>query len=706
MASYINNQTITGDASTQQSVAVSLGDPSGYPASALNVGSTYSGFTNGPSGFIQNAAVDGGGVATSGTLTADITNQGTIVVSGTGGVDGIFVAGTLTGTIDNSGTIARIDGSSGDAIGIGAGPAMPGSLIGSVVNSGVVENAGLGYAVNFSAAQHDETLTNTGSIIGSIALSPNADVVNIDGGTIFGNILAGAAGHGMIDVAVGSGNVFNALGELGDPQGSALAAVNVVSGTLALSDWGINAQAVNVATGATLVGPGTSFHGTLTNDGVFEAAAGTSLLAGPVGGSGHFAIDSGATLELGSAAAGNVVFTGPDGVLKLDAPQSFTGSVVGFSTGDTIDLSGIAANSVSLSSGNQLTVTNSGATVATVHLVGDFSPAAFQVQADGSGGTAITVGLPAAAPVSVATALSTPAGVPAAISDTAAAVQAHLDALQGLAASGSLGSITMTDTALPNLSVSTAQLTTDAAVLADITSNFTLSVDASAPNLTILAPAGHATTAVFSGAADQYAVASIPNSDSFLVTETGTGRASADLLTNVTALQFSNGTEIVATTAPPAGGSVSSAMVTELYGAAFGRTPDAAGLNFYETYAAAHPGTPFVQFATWFLTSPEYTGNPEHNYSDDAAGDAQFISDSYNNLLHRAPEAGATGWYQTHVIDPMLAGLAPGSAALAQAETAAHAQVLAYFSQSPEFLSDVTVTAQHPADAHHWLMLV
>jgi hypothetical protein len=33
-----------------------------------------------------------------------------------------------------------------------------------------------------------------------------------------------------------------------------------------------------------------------------------------------------------------------------------------------------------------------------------------------------------------------------------------------------------------------------------------------------------------------------------------------------------------------------------------------------------------------------------------------------------------------------------------------HAQVLAFFSQSAEFLGDVQVTAQHPSSGSHWLL--
>ena len=87
------------------------------------------------------------------------------------------------------------------------------------------------------------------------------------------------------------------------------------------------------------------------------------------------------------------------------------------------------------------------------------------------------------------------------------------------------------------------------------------------------------------------------------------------------------------------------------------------------------------------------------------AGEAAFITATYQNLLDRAPETGAVAYYE-NVIDPMLANLTPGTAAYAKADLAAEAQVLAYFSQSPEFRADVTVTAQNPASASHWLILI
>jgi hypothetical protein len=79
---------------------------------------------------------------------------------------------------------------------------------------------------------------------------------------------------------------------------------------------------------------------------------------------------------------------------------------------------------------------------------------------------------------SVAGALAVPAALFArlqgelAISDTAAAVDTNLDALQALVAQGEIGAITLTDGGSPTLNISAAQLSNDAATLLDIRSSF------------------------------------------------------------------------------------------------------------------------------------------------------------------------------------------------------------------------------------------
>src|SRR6201999_2402168 len=130
---------------------------------------------------------------------------------------------------------------------------------------------------------------------------------------------------------------------------------------------------------------------------------------------------------------------------------------------------------------------------------------------------------------------------------------------------------------------------------------------------------------------------------------------------------------------PNTNGAVNSGNITDLYAAVFAREPDLPGLAYYENALKTAPSTPITTFALQFLQSPEYTNNPAHDYAQNSAGDAQFVTDTYNNLLHRGPETGAVAWYQANVINPILGTATPGTAAYTQAELAAHAAVLADF---------------------------
>ncbi len=308
------------------------------------------------------------------------------------------------------------------------------------------------------------------------------------------------------------------------------------------------------------------------------------------------------------------------------------------------------------------------------------------------------------APVETAAqATASPPGGQVAISDSAANVNADLDALQSLFAAGKITGITLTDSGIPSLSVSAAQATNDAQLLKDIGTNYTLTIDGTAANITASGIAGHGTIVKFSGMADQYTVTPAGDGVNFTVTDTSTGRASIDHLGTVTALQFSDFTDFIANA--PSNTGITTGNVTEIYAAVLGRVPDVPGLAYYQQLAATTPSLTLSQLAQNFLSSPEYVNNTAHNYAQSAAGDAQFVTDTYANLLHRAPEAGAVAFYQS-VIAQFTNGLTPGTAAYAAAALAGHAQVLVDFSASPEYLGDVQITAQHPADAQHFLYVI
>ncbi len=286
------------------------------------------------------------------------------------------------------------------------------------------------------------------------------------------------------------------------------------------------------------------------------------------------------------------------------------------------------------------------------------------------------------------------------VSAPAAIIQGNLDALQYLVGRGLVTSIVVTDSGFPTISVTAAQLINDDAALRDMSGNFAIDVNAAAPDLSINGVAGHANMAIFTGAADQYSVAASRNGDGLIVTDTE--HNSVDSITNISALQFADVTEIVA--APPGPASaVSTGNVTELYAAVLDRAPDLSGLTFYQTYLQNNPTTPLQQFALWFLSSTEYSS--AHSYAQSSAGDTQFIEDSYENLLHRTPSASEVSFYETTVLAPAVAGLTPGTNAYASAQLQAHALMLVYFSASAEFLADVQVTTATPASPQHWLVL-
>jgi hypothetical protein len=289
------------------------------------------------------------------------------------------------------------------------------------------------------------------------------------------------------------------------------------------------------------------------------------------------------------------------------------------------------------------------------------------------------------------------------LTDSAANVLAALDPLQSIESKGITLSISLSDSGIPNLSLTPTQLAADSGVLKSITGDFTLTVDGSAANITADGIAGRGTIVKFTGPAADYTITAAGDGINFTVTDTGTGRASTDHLSNITALQFSDGTDFVADM--PSATGITTGNVTALYSAVLARTPDVAGLAYYQAAIANNPGLTMNQLAQYFLSSPEYQNNSAHNYAQTAAGDAQFITDTYTNLLHRAPDTGAIPFYQA-VINQFTNGVAPGTAAYTAAELAGHAQVLVYFSVSPEFLNDVQITTQHPADAQHFLYLI
>lgn len=131
-------------------------------------------------------------------------------------------------------------------------------------------------------------------------------------------------------------------------------------------------------------------------------------------------------------------------------------------------------------------------------------------------------------------------------------------------------------------------------------------------------------------------------------------------LSNVERLQFSDGA--MAFDIKGNGG-----QAYRLYQAAFDREPDATGLGFW--MSILDKGISLNDVAQSFVTSPEFIAN---NGGDLTAED--FIITLYNNVLHRAPDAGGLDFWK---------GIMAGGHS--------QAEVLASFSESPENQAQVAV---------------
>jgi hypothetical protein len=270
---------------------------------------------------------------------------------------------------------------------------------------------------------------------------------------------------------------------------------------------------------------------------------------------------------------------------------------------------------------------------------------------------------------------------------TAANASSDLDSLEKLISAGSINTIYLTDSGTPTITVSAAQFANDTAALKALSGSF---------NTVVTLPSTSAT--IHGGISGLGTVVEISSAfTAYTVSAAGDG---------ITEVQFNDASLIVASQSATGTQAPTSAQVTELYGAVFGRLPDVGGLGFYEQTATKNQGIGFLTYAEWFLNSPEYTS--AHSYAANSTGDAQFITDSYQNLLGRAPAAGDIDFYETKVINPIIAADLAAGKTMAQAELEAHAQVLVYFSASPEFTNDVSTTGTGtPAfGGHHWLLLV
>ena len=184
------------------------------------------------------------------------------------------------------------------------------------------------------------------------------------------------------NVAVGQFSPYAPVGVEQITGGYEVALKNAGAGQFSIwnTDSGGNFVSFNVYAGTStaLETLETSFNQDLNGDGVTGIA-----------------VNAGATVELAGAASAAVTFKASTGTLKLDAPSTFTGQIVGFAGdgtavgSDKIDLVGINYNSVNSSYNGSTGIlsVSDGANTASLHFVGSYSQANFKFANDGQGGT-------------------------------------------------------------------------------------------------------------------------------------------------------------------------------------------------------------------------------------------------------------------------------------------------------------------------------
>jgi hypothetical protein len=195
------------------------------------------------------------------------------------------------------------------------------------------------------------TINNTGTIvIGSTGSGTELEVL-VKGVTLEGggqvtlsddshNVILGGAAEATL------ANVDNTISGAGQLGGGLLTLVNegtiIADGSNALVvDTGSNLVANSGSLEATGSG-GLIVESSLTNSGSLWANGGNIAVHGDVTGGGSATISGVATLELGGTSDVNTTFAdNGDGTLKLDHSSSFSGTISGFNTGDSLDLADI-----------------------------------------------------------------------------------------------------------------------------------------------------------------------------------------------------------------------------------------------------------------------------------------------------------------------------------------------------------------------------
>ncbi|MBR0697046.1 calcium-binding protein [Bradyrhizobium lablabi] len=360
-------------------------------------------------GFITGHADgigDGDGIDVDGLIA--LTNRGTITA--TGHTDGILVEAVTVGggSITNYGTLDSVE----RAITVDDSNLGNAFAATTIYNEGLIRG-GNGEAISITDILAD-TITNKGTIDGSIGMGGGNDTLNDYAGSVFTAAIDGGDGIDTFNLlGAGAGTLAHVAN---------FEVLNVQGGNWTVADAESFASGITIEAGARLtLGAAGSLTGAIADNGVLgvshsdtfvfnsvisgeggfdQAGSGTTVLTQSNSYGGGTSLHAG-TLELaslGAAGTGAITFEAGAQTLRIDKAALDHGhlanTIEGFAVGDTIDLAGIGkATHATLSADNVLTITggNSGSISLQLDSHAYASGLNFQLASDGHGGTSVTV---------------------------------------------------------------------------------------------------------------------------------------------------------------------------------------------------------------------------------------------------------------------------------------------------------------------------
>jgi fibronectin-binding autotransporter adhesin len=366
-----------------------------------------------------------GNGGTTGTIVGNIIDNGTLIIdqsgafSETGSISGTgeFVQmGTGTTTMDRAQTYSGGTAVTGgelsidrfQALGSGALMMQGGELL-TTGNASIGNVLQMSNAVTFAAAagttlnlasntSNPWALDDSGGA--SVTFGEGANTGTIVWHTPSGSTVSGGAGY-TVDVHAGvlkggDSDFAFLFGNASQTTVDSGAQLNLAGFTVELIDLQGAGTITNTTTAAILDIETGNFAGQI-NGALTTQIFGAVTLSGTGNMTGTINLEGAAHLDLSSAWSQNIDYVGT-AALVLHTPGQYTGKLVGWASGDTVDLRGVDFTSASFSEAYNATTgvltVSDGTHTAHASFVGTFVEGNFLASADGVHGTEITFATP------------------------------------------------------------------------------------------------------------------------------------------------------------------------------------------------------------------------------------------------------------------------------------------------------------------------